>query len=134
LALVLAVAASLPFGLWLHGARRALPADLGYSLRRSGERGEPKARRLPSPGPLARLLGRSPPRPIGDPVTGETLAWVRPDEGELFVLETAEGVHLEAADGGDVPLGSGGRGLPDAHRVYRLSAGESEWRLRIQYL
>jgi hypothetical protein len=134
LALVLAVAALLPFGLWLYEARRALPPDLGYTLWRAGERGHPKVRRLPPAGLLARLFGRSPPRPVADPVTGETLAWVRPDEGELFVLETAAGVHLEAADGGDVPLGSGGYRLPDAHRAYRLSAGEAQWRLRIQYL
>ena len=135
----------LPLGLRWAEPPRALPPDLGYALWPADSAPAPRMARtpplqpLPPPGLLARLLGRSPPRPIPDPLSQEALAWIGPRGPGLMALAPGAGVRLYAEEGPE----PGPDPIPiQANRIYRLtrsgSAGDpgdtAEWRLRIGYL
>lgn len=123
----------------------ALPPDLGYALwpvdPDAPPPGAPSLQPLPPPGLFARLLGRSPPRPLADPLSQEPLAWIRPCDPGLMTLEPAAGMRLAAAEGDDPTPGAGPVAV-QVRRIYQLvrtdpdgqMQGTAEWRLRIGYL
>ena len=123
----------LPLALALLRARNALPRDLGYGFASAADPHRFTVRALPPAHPLRRLFARRAERQVVDG-QGGLLGWVRPQTGSLYALRPARGVALRERDGGFVAPAAAGLFLLEVHRPYRLSSGDQDLWLRMQFL
>jgi hypothetical protein len=125
--------AGLPLSLWLLRVRSALPPDLGYGIATAADPLVFSTRPLPPASLLRQLFMPRAERPVLDSLGG-ILGWVRPDVEDLYALRLASGVVFSGRDGAGIAPTTAGLYLLEVHKPYRLSNGEDDLWLRMQYL
>jgi len=116
--------------------RPFLPEGLGFAVGREGAGGGLRTGTLGPPSWVSDLLGLVAERPVVVPGEGKTLAWVRPDFKDLYLLRPRQGGQVEALpgpDGGGKPLtASRGYYRLSVHRPYRLKVGGESFLFRLE--
>jgi hypothetical protein len=112
--------------------RPSLPRDLRVAIARDGH-GAPQPRDLPERSSLRRWLGLVVERPIVAPDSDRPLAWIRPEDDEIYRVRPTRGFRIEPTDP-DEELDPGARHHPLAiHRDYLLVGPGASHRFRLEF-
>ena len=120
--------------LWHLRDRPTLPTDLGYAIIPDSPSANWVSKAFQAGFGLSRLLGLKEEKPIIPDGTTRPVAWLCPDQGELYQLRLAQGVRMEALNGGEAVNPAQNRLVTVAVQLtYRLHTPSGNYLFRLEY-